>query len=150
MRPIWFCGAIMNVEDIKNFTLTLNGARYDYPFENDFATFVMRHAASKKWFGIYLSAPVKSLLKDCIGEKRDALFHMLSGKDSIVVLNLKCDPFLAAVLSLNYRGVLPAYHMNKKHWISVLPDADIDDEHIKQLIVLSYDITAANRDKRSD
>ena len=138
MRPIWFCGAIMNVEDIKNFTLTLDGARYDYPFENDFATFVMRHAASKKWFGIYLSAPVKSLLKDCIGEKRDALFHMLSGKDSIVVLNLKCDPFLAAVLSLNYRGVLPAYHMNKKHWITIILDGSVSLDVIKEKIDESY------------
>lgn len=138
----------MNVEDIKKFTLTLDGARCDYPFEDDFVTFVLRHAASKKWFGIYLSAPLKSLLKDCEGEKREKVLRMFCGKDRVLALNLKCDPFLATVLAHNYAGILPAYHMNKKHWISVIMGSDADDEQIKQLITLSYDITAARRDKK--
>ena len=68
----------MTEEDIKIFALSLGGAKCDYPFEDDFKTFVMRHSASKKWFGIYISAPVKSLLRDERGEKREAIARFSS------------------------------------------------------------------------
>ena len=137
----------MNVEEIKNFTLSLGGAKYDYPFENDFETFVLRHAASKKWFGIYLSALAKSLLKDCGEQKKQKLEELLGGRGRVFVLNLKCEPALSYILQQNFIGVLPAYHMNKKHWICVLTESDADDVQIKQLISLSYDITAEKADK---
>ena len=137
----------MTEEDIKKFVLSLGGAKCDYPFEDDFKTFVMRHSASKKWFGIYISAPVRSLLRDERGEKREAIARFCGGKDNIFVVCLKCEPELSLILQGNFNGVVPAYHMNKRHWISVIPGFDVPDGQIEQLITLSYDITAARADK---
>ena len=47
------------------------------------------------------------------------------------------------MLQQNYAGIVPAYHMNKRHWISIIPCADVPDSQAEQLITLSYDMTAA-------
>ncbi len=39
------------------------------------------------------------------------------------------------------KGFLPAYHMNKEHWITILLDGSVEREKIKQLIDLSYELT---------
>ena len=111
----------MTEEDIKKFALSLGGAKCDYPFEDDFKTFVMRHSASKKWFGIYISAPVRSLLRDERGEKRETIARFCGGKDNIPVVCLKCEPELSLILQGNFHGVVPASHMTKRHGILVIP-----------------------------
>ena len=133
----------MSEEDLKKFVRSLEGAVCDYPFEDDFETFVMRHGAGGKWFGVYISAPADSLLRSCDGEKRAALMRCLGGKKRVFVVCLKCDPELSYILQQNYAGIVPAYHMNKRHWISIIPCADVPDSQAEQLITLSYDITAA-------
>ena len=132
----------MDNEDIKKFVRSLDGAVCDYPFEDDFETFVMRHGVNKKWFGVYISAPSASLLRDCGDSKRAALIHFLGDRKRAFVVCLKCDPELSTVLQQNYAGIIPAYHMNKRHWISVVLCADVPDGQTEQLITLSYDITA--------
>ena len=101
------------------------GARIDYPFEGDPVTAVFRHGAGK-WFAICLFVP-----RRYFGE----------GDGSEYCLNLKCPPDLAHILCGNYGGVLPAYHMNKTHWITVRLHADVPDEEICNLLQLSYDLT---------
>ena len=49
----------MSEEDLKKFVRSLEGAVCDYPFEDDFETFVMRHGAGGKWFGVYISARLR-------------------------------------------------------------------------------------------
>ena len=63
------------------------------------------------------------------------------GAGSEYCLNLKCPPDLAQILCGTYRGVLPAYHMNKTHWITVRLHSDVPDEEIVKLLNLSYDLT---------
>lgn len=101
------------------------GARIDYPFEGDAETAVFRHGAGK-WFGICLFVPLKYF-----GEEQGREY----------CLNLKCPPDLAPLLCGNFRGVLPAYHMNKTHWITVRLHSDVPDEEICKLLQLSYDLT---------
>ena len=48
-------------------------------------------------------------------------------------LDLKCDPVLSRLLRETYRGILPAYHMNKTHWITVRLHADVPDEEVEKL-----------------
>ena len=57
-------------------------------------------------------------------------------------LNLKETPEDCFILRELYPAVLPAYHMNKRHWVSVVLDGSMTDEEILPLIRKSYDLTA--------
>ena len=114
-------------EEILNFIGTLENAAYDKPFTGDFDTTVIRHSETGKWFGIIIKAP-----KCKIG---------LSGEGETDIMNLKCDPTLSQGLKESYRGIIPAWHMNKCHWISVILDSDVDITTLQGLITLSYSLT---------
>lgn len=58
-------------------------------------------------------------------------------------INLKCGPEEGAELREKYASVLPGYHMNKKHWITVLMDGSVTDKLLKQWIDRSYDLVVA-------
>lgn len=63
------------------------------------------------------------------------------------VLNVKCDPILIG----SYRtqdGFFPAYHMNKENWLSIVLDEPKLDDSIKELVILSYSLTAPKKRKR--
>ena len=67
----------------------------------------------------------------------DGLQEVMSGKKDILVI--KSDPILIGSLIHN-KGYLPAYHMSKKNWVTVLLDGSAPDEQVKDLIHLSYEI----------
>nr|WP_256488614.1 MmcQ/YjbR family DNA-binding protein [Pontibacter sp. HSC-36F09] len=56
---------------------------------------------------------------------------------------LKCDPEQAVLLREQYSQILPGYHMSKKHWNTVIPEAGLPLEFIKSLIDLSYTLVVA-------
>lgn len=91
---------------------------------------VFRHAGSKKWFAAVLRVP-----KDRLG---------LSGSDCVDILDIKCSPVMIGSLLME-KGFLPAYHMNKTTWISVLLDDTVPDETVFPLLELSYDSVAPKR-----
>ena len=64
------------------------------------------------------------------------------------LLNIKCDPVLIGSL-LFQKGYYPAYHMNKDNWISILLDDPENDEKIKSLLDMSYEMTRSRKKKRS-
>jgi predicted DNA-binding protein (MmcQ/YjbR family) len=53
-------------------------------------------------------------------------------------ISLKCDPLYAQILRENYPAVTPGYHLNKKHWNSVLVDGSVPDDEIAEWIDHSY------------
>lgn len=64
---------------------------------------------------------------------------LLIGLDNIPLqFNVKCDPDTAEELRENYTGVIPAFHMNKKHWNTVILDGQIPTRLIGQWIDESY------------
>ncbi len=71
----------------------------------------------------------------------------LPGDGSVDVLDVKCDPRMIGSL-LSEKGFLPAYHMSKSTWISVLLDESVPDEQILSLIELSYDSVAPKRKEK--
>ncbi len=71
-----------------------------------------------------------------VGGKMFALINL----DEDSSLNLKCNPEEALALRETYNAVLPGYHMNKKHWNTVLLDGSIKDELIKKWIKDSYQL----------
>lgn len=62
----------------------------------------------------------------------------LTDLDSFESVNLKCDPEKAVQLREEFSSVLPGYHMNKKHWNTVLMDSDVTDRLVKEWIDDSY------------
>ena len=74
---------------------------------------------------------------------------LLTGLDEAELrFNVKCDPDKAVELRENFACVLPGYHMNKKHWITVLMDDSIPDKLIKQWIDHSYQLVASKLTKK--
>ena len=98
----------------------------DYPWFKypDYA--VLRHEGDGKWYGIIMSVPRIKL--------------GLTGKGYAEILDLKCEPALNSLLR-SQQGILPAYHMNKKHWITIVLNSPFPKEEIYNLINLSYDLT---------
>ena len=91
--------------------------------DNNHAT--IKTSNSKKWYGIFMSIPYKTLGVD------------KSGK--IDVLNVKLNPELIQSL-IDKKHFFPAYHMNKKYWITILLDSDMDLNLVKSLIDESFNL----------
>jgi predicted DNA-binding protein (MmcQ/YjbR family) len=64
----------------------------------------------------------------------------LTDIDDFVSINLKCDPEWAVELREQYSGIIPGFHMNKKHWNTVLVDGSVSDQLILKLVDHSYDL----------
>lgn len=71
----------------------------------------------------------------------------LSEDGSLDILNVKCDPVLIGSLRKE-PGIYPAYHMSKASWLSVALDGSVQDETIKLLLDMSFDLTAAKKKRR--
>jgi len=89
--------------------------------------------------------------KPCVTEEfpfdQSALVFKVMGKmftltnvDSFERVNLKCDPEYAIELREKYPAVIPGYHMNKKHWNTVILDGSLSDSFILKLIDDSYQL----------
>ncbi len=98
----------------------------DNPFK-DFQGAVLRNHNNKKWYGLIMSIQADKLLHN-------------NDESLIEVLNVKVKPDnLNEYLKIN--GIYPAYHMNKKNWISIILDSTVDFNIITHLIDESYNLT---------
>jgi predicted DNA-binding protein (MmcQ/YjbR family) len=73
----------------------------------------------------------------------DKLFA-LTDADNFESINLKCDPDVAVELRERYEAVQPGYHMNKKHWNTIILDGSIPNKLILQWTKDSYDLVVAS------
>ena len=62
-------------------------------------------------------------------------------------MNLKCDPERAIELRERYAAVQPGYHMNKKHWNTIVLDGSIPPREIRAMIDHSYDLVSGDSKK---
>ena len=116
----------MNRQEIRDFIYD----EFSLCRENLWAKFpnyeIFRNERNKKWFGV---------IGD-VGSKKLGIGN--DGKTDLLVI--RCDPMMTGSL-LRSEGYLPAYHMNKTNWISVVLGSDKPDpEEIKSLIRLSFEI----------
>jgi len=95
---------------LEEMVLSMPNARLDYPFGEGVAVYK-------------------------VGDKMFAIIQ--EGKQPVHI-SLKCDPQLAVLLREKYETVLPGYHLNKKHWNTVICSGQLSDDEIKDLIVHSY------------
>ena len=92
--------------------------------------YVLRHPIGGKWFAVGM--PVR---RDRLG---------LAGEGVVNVCNIKCGEVLLGSL-LGRPGFLPAYHMSKAQWVSILLDGTAEAEEIKHLLHISYDLTETRK-----
>jgi predicted DNA-binding protein (MmcQ/YjbR family) len=72
------------------------------------------------------------------------LFAIIANDSKPLRVSLKCDPQLAETLREKYETVVPGYHLNKKHWNTIICSGQLGDQEIKDLAHLSYDLVAKN------
>ncbi len=63
-------------------------------------------------------------------------------------VNLKCDPDWSLILREHYAAVKPGYHMNKRHWNTVLLDGSIPDDEVWEMVDHSYRLVVKGLKKR--
>ena len=62
-------------------------------------------------------------------------------------LNLKCDPDRSMVLRDEYESIIPGYHMNKRHWNTLILDGGVPSKLVRELIDHSYELVAPKQRK---
>lgn len=104
----------MDHKTVEEYVLSMPNAVLDYPFGEDVAVYKVK----------------------------DKMFALIpEGKDPVRI-SLKCDPLLAETLREKYETVLPGYHLNKKHWNTIILTGQLPWEEIQGFIRHSYDLVA--------
>lgn len=124
---------VLNRDEFINYVEETYSVTGEHPFTDDNHTTVFRHSENRKWFAIVMTVP-HSRIK-------------LDGGGLIDIVNVKCDPEVIYSF-LSEKGMFPAYHMNKRHWITAALDGTADEDKIKWLLDISYDLTGIKRKKK--
>ncbi len=66
------------------------------------------------------------------------MFALVAENSKPLRLSLKCDPLLSEKLREDYESVVPGWHLNKKHWNTIICTGQVPDDELKSLIMLSY------------
>ena len=103
----------MNETEAKDYLASMPGAYLDYPFGPGTA--------------VYRAAD-------------DKLFALIAEGSQPLRISLKCDPNLAELLRDKYESVLPGYHLNKRHWITVIVTGQLTDDDIRDLARHSFEL----------
>ena len=80
--------------------------------------------------------------EDIVFKVHGKMFALLALDEVPTRVNLKCDPDLALELRDRYEQIEPGYHMNKKHWNTVVLDGMIPDKEVREMIDHSYELVA--------
>ena len=118
----------MTRQELFDWVQQQYGTEPEYPWHD--WNVVLRRKDNDKWYGVVLEVASEKL--------------GLTGDGIVDVLNLKSDPMLIGSLR-GQDGYFPAYHMNKEKWISVLLGKPELDDSIKDLLALSYELTAPKK-----
>ena len=100
----------MNFDTLKSYLLGKPGASEDFPF--DHTTLVIK-----------------------VGGK---MFALISLDETPLRINLKGDPNDNEILRQQFPAIIPGYHMNKRHWNTIILDGSLPDEFILDQIDISY------------
>lgn len=104
----------MDHKTVEDYVLSMPGARLDYPFGEGTAVY----------------------------KTGDKMFALIAEGKAPVRLSLKCDPELSKVLREKYEEVMPGYHLNKKHWNTLVLSGQLSWPEVQGLIRHSYDLVA--------
>lgn len=110
----------MQKEQIKELILQKNASYVDFPFGEIYMVF-----------------------KVC-----QKVFAILAIEEKPLRINLKCDPNDAIAYRDIYESVIPGYHMNKKHWNTIILDGSIPDNVLEDMINQSYELVFSKLTKK--
>jgi predicted DNA-binding protein (MmcQ/YjbR family) len=102
----------MDHKTVEAYILSMPNARLDYPFGEGVAVYKVE----------------------------DKMFALISEGKQPVQLSLKCDPGLSKVLRERYEEVMPGYHLNKKHWNTLVLSGQLTWDEVQGLIRHSYEL----------
>jgi len=108
----------MTHKEIEDYLLTFPNAWLDFPFGESTSVYKIGH--------------------DSDGNGK--MFALIAEDSKPLQISLKCDPLLAEKLREDYETVLPGYHLNKKHWNTIICTGQVPDDELKSLIILSYNL----------
>lgn len=95
--------------------MSMPGAVLDYPFGADVAVYK-------------------------VDDEKGKMFALVPEDVTPVSVSLKCDPGLAEILREKYETVLPGYHLNKKHWNTILCTGQVPEDELRDLVRHSYEL----------
>ena len=104
----------MTHKQVEEYLLSMPNAKLDYPFGESVAVYKVK----------------------------DKMFALVTEKKLPVQISLKSDPVLAETLREKYDTVMPGYHLNKKHWNTIVLTGELSWEEIQDLIRHSYALVA--------
>ena len=110
----------MQTEELEKVLLGKNGSKKEFPFGEDVAVYKVM----------------------------DKMFALVSLKDGLININLKCLPDDALGYRDIYECVIPGYHMNKKHWNTVIVNGEMKDEILVDMIDESYALIVSKLTKK--
>lgn len=118
----------MDHKSVEEYILSLPNTVLEYPFGEDVA--------------VYKVEP-KNKTPDADG--RGKMFALIAEKSKPLRISLKCDPLLAETLRQKYESVMPGYHLNKKHWNTIILSGQLPWQEVQDLIQLSYNLVTGNK-----
>lgn len=104
----------MTHKEVEEYVLSMPNAKLDYPFGEGVAVYKVN----------------------------DRMFALIDEVKEPVRISLKCDPQLSQVLREKYETVMEGYHLNKKHWNTILLTGQLTWDEVKGLILHSYNLVA--------
>ncbi len=105
---------MLDHKTVEEYVLSMPNAVRDYPFGEEVAVYK-------------------------VSEK---MFALIPEGKSPVRISLKCDPQLSVLLRDKYESVMPGYHLNKKHWNTIIVSGQLPWEEVQALILHSYNLVA--------
>jgi predicted DNA-binding protein (MmcQ/YjbR family) len=109
----------MHIEEFRNFCLSLPGTTEELPFDD------------------------RTLVFKVMGK-----MYALADIEEFTSFNVKCDPEQAEQLRAAYACVKPGYHMNKKHWNTIVLGGELKNQELYHWIRHSYDLVASKLPKK--
>jgi len=112
----------MTHEDLHDYLMSFENVWLDFPFGEGISVYKVGH-------------------KETGGGK---MFAIVRDTAKPLQVSLKCDPVLAEKLRDTYESVLPGYHLNKKHWNTILMTGQVPEDELRSLIHVSYQLVVCD------
>lgn len=117
---------VTTAKEVHEFLMSLPNTKLDFPFGDDVAVY-----------------------KVPVGED-DKMFALVPENKTPVSISLKCDPTLAKVLREKYESVMEGYHLNKKHWNTMLLTGQLEEQELQDLVLHSYNLVTKTKSALPD
>lgn len=109
-------------KELETFLLAFDHTRLDFPFGEGTSAYKVKNPDTDE----------------------EKLFAIIADGSDPLRVSLKCDPLLAKSLREKYESIQPGYHLNKKHWNTVVCSGQLSDDEVKDLARHSYELVTAS------